>query len=95
MDQQRRKDEDRDLLWVLRNLPTLVPLLFLVAAFAVKISDPPFIRQLTSYTFDSLQRLQPRDYIVRARSPQQGEPNGAEIEKLLLAWCETEGTRQA
>lgn len=62
MAQQRRKDDDRDLLWVLRNLPTLVPLLFLVAAFAVKISDPPFIRQLTSYTFDSLQRLQPRNY---------------------------------
>lgn len=53
-------------------------------------------RRLVRETFRRLQhRLQPRDYIVRARSPQRGEPNGAEIEKLLLAWCKSEGARQA
>jgi ribonuclease P protein component len=35
----------------------------------------------------SQHRLQPRDYIVRARNPQRGAPSGAEIEKLFAAWC--------
>jgi ribonuclease P protein component len=49
-------------------------------------------RRLVRETFRLLQhRLQPRDYIVRARNPQRGEPSGAEIEKLLAAWCMTEG----
>jgi ribonuclease P protein component len=53
-------------------------------------------RRLARETFRLLQhRLQARDYIVRARSPQRGEPNGGEIEKLLLAWCKPEGARQA
>jgi ribonuclease P protein component len=49
-------------------------------------------RRLVRETFRLLQhRLQSRDYIVRARNPQRGEPNAAEIEKLLSAWCMTEG----
>jgi len=53
-------------------------------------------RRLARETFRLLQhRLQPRDYMVRARNPQRGEPSGAEIEKLFLAWCNTEGDGQA
>ncbi len=53
-------------------------------------------RRLARESFRLLQhRLQPRDYIIRARNPQRGEPSGAEIQKLLVAWCKTEGTRQA
>jgi ribonuclease P protein component len=53
-------------------------------------------RRLVREAFRLLQhRLQPRDYIVRARSPQRGEPSGAEIKRLLLAWCTTEGERRA
>jgi len=49
-------------------------------------------RRLVRETFRLLQhRLQPRDYIVRARNPQRGEPNGVEIGKLLAAWCKTDG----
>lgn len=49
-------------------------------------------RRLVRDTFRLLQhRLQPRDYIVRARNPQRGEPSGAEIGKLLAAWCKTDG----
>lgn len=53
-------------------------------------------RRLARETFRLLQhRLQPRDYMVRARNPQRGEPSGAEIEKLFLEWCNTEGEGQA
>ena len=53
-------------------------------------------RRLVRETFRALQhRLRPRDYIVRVRNAQRGEPSGAEIEKLLVAWCMTEGERQA
>jgi len=53
-------------------------------------------RRLVRETFRVLQhRLQSRDYIVRARSPQRGEASGAEIEKLFVAWCTSEGERQA
>jgi ribonuclease P protein component len=53
-------------------------------------------RRLVREAFRLLQhRLQPRDYIVRARGPQQAAPSGAEIEKLLLAWSKTEGARRA
>jgi ribonuclease P protein component len=53
-------------------------------------------RRLVRETFRLLQhRLQPRDYIVRARSPQRGEPNGAEIKKLFVTWCATEGEGRA
>ena len=49
-------------------------------------------RRLVRETFRRLQhRLQQRDYIVRARNPQRGEPSGVEIEKLLAAWCKTDG----
>ena len=49
-------------------------------------------RRLVRETFRLLQhRLQQRDYIVRARNPQRGEPSGVEIEKLLAAWCKTDG----
>ena len=45
-------------------------------------------RRLVREVFRLLRhRLQQRDYIVRARNPQRGEPNGAEIAKLLAAWC--------
>jgi ribonuclease P protein component len=53
-------------------------------------------RRLVRETFRVLQhRLQPRDYIVRARNPQRGDPNGVEIEKLFIAWCTTEGEERA
>lgn len=53
-------------------------------------------RRLVRETFRLLQhRLQQRDYIVRARNAQRGEPSGAEIEKLLLAWSTIEGEGQA
>ncbi len=53
-------------------------------------------RRLARESFRLLQhRLQPRDYIIRARNPRQGKPSGAEIQKLLVVWCTTEGTRQA
>ena len=53
-------------------------------------------RRLARESFRMLQhRLQPRDYIVRARNAQPGEPNGAEIRRLLLVWCGPEGARQA
>lgn len=53
-------------------------------------------RRLARETFRLLQhRLQARDYVVRVRSPQRGEPSGAEIWKLLAAWCKTDGERQA
>ena len=52
-------------------------------------------RRLVRETFRLLQhRLQQRDYIVRARNPQRGEPSGAEIGKLFVAWCTTEGEGQ-
>ncbi len=53
-------------------------------------------RRLVRETFRLLQhRLQKRDYVVRARSPQRGEPNGAEIGGLLAAWCNTDGDSSA
>ena len=60
--QDRQSEGGRRLTWLLRRLPTLVPLLLLVAALAVNAANPPFMRQLTSFTFDSLQRLKPRTY---------------------------------
>ena len=49
-------------------------------------------RRLVRETFRLLQhRLQPRDYIFRVRSPQRSAPSCAEMEKLLAAWCTTEG----
>ncbi len=48
-------------------------------------------RRLAREIFRLMQhRLQQRDYLVRAYNPQRGEPSGAEIEKLLAAWCKTE-----
>ncbi|MBE0614934.1 MAG: ribonuclease P protein component [Burkholderiales bacterium] len=48
-------------------------------------------RRLARETFRLLQHgLQARDYLVRVRSPQRGKPTGAEIQKLLLAWCRTD-----
>jgi len=53
-------------------------------------------RRLVRETFRVLQhRLQPRDYIVRARNPQRGDPNWVEIEKLFIAWCTTEREERA
>lgn len=49
-------------------------------------------RRLAREAFRLLQhRLQQRDYIIRARNPQRGEPSGAEIGKLLASWCKTDG----
>ena len=48
-------------------------------------------RRLAREAFRLLQhRLQQRDYIVRVRNPQRGEPNGADIGKLLENWCKTD-----
>ncbi len=45
-------------------------------------------RRLARETFRLLQHsLQQRDYIIRARNPQRGEPSSLEIRKLLAAWC--------
>jgi ribonuclease P protein component len=53
-------------------------------------------RRLVRETFRLLQhRLQRRDYIVRARNPQRGAPSGAEIGKLLAAWCKSDGDWRA
>jgi ribonuclease P protein component len=49
-------------------------------------------RRLARETFRMLQHcLQQRDYIVRARYPQGREPSRVEIERLLTAWCKTDG----
>jgi len=48
-------------------------------------------RRLARETFRLLQHtLQQRDYIIRARNPQPGEPSRAEIQKLLEAWRKTD-----
>lgn len=48
-------------------------------------------RRLVRETFRLLQhRLQQRDYLIRARNPQRGEPSGVAIGKLLAAWCKTD-----
>ncbi|MGE0153603.1 MAG: CHASE2 domain-containing protein [Reyranellaceae bacterium] len=52
----------RRLSWLLRGLPTLVPLGLLAAALVVNALNPPFLRQVTAFTFDSLQRIKPRAY---------------------------------
>lgn len=62
MAQARNAKGARRVSWLLRRLPTLVPFLLLLAALAVNAFSPPFIRQLTAFTFDSLQRLKPRLY---------------------------------
>src|SRR5690606_15657471 len=60
MAQQARKARlGRRLSWFLRHLPTIAPLALLLAALTVNAINPPFIRQLTAFTFDSLQRLKP------------------------------------
>jgi len=47
-------------------------------------------RRLAREAFRLLQHnLQKRDYIVRARNPQRGEPSAAEIAKLLVFWRKT------
>ena len=49
-------------------------------------------RRLVRETFRRLQQqLQQRDYVVRARNAQRGDPSGAEIAKLFAAWCKTDG----
>jgi len=45
-----------------RRSPTLVPLLILVGGLFVRYVDPPFIRQINAFTFDTMQRMQPRPY---------------------------------
>jgi len=53
-------------------------------------------RRLARESFRLLQhRLQQRDYIVRARNPQRRAPDGTEIQKLLVAWCTTDGGERA
>jgi ribonuclease P protein component len=48
-------------------------------------------RRLAREAFRLLQHsLQQRDYIIRARNPQPGEPSSIEIKKLLGAWCKTD-----
>jgi ribonuclease P protein component len=52
-------------------------------------------RRLARETFRLLQhRLQQRDYILRARGPQRGGPSAIAMEKLLAAWCDTDGEPQ-
>jgi ribonuclease P protein component len=44
-------------------------------------------RRLAREAFRLLQhKLQPRDYIIRARNPQPAEPSSAEIQELLDTW---------
>jgi ribonuclease P protein component len=53
-------------------------------------------RRVVRETFRLLQhRLQHRDYLVRARNPQPGQPSGSEVEKLFSAWCKNEVEGQA
>lgn len=53
-------------------------------------------RRLARESFRLLQHsLQRRDYIVRARNPQRSPPDGAEIRKLLAAWCTIDGEERA
>jgi len=53
-------------------------------------------RRLARESFRLLQHsLQRRDYIVRARNPQRRAPDGAEIRKLLSAWCAAAGEGRA
>ena len=48
-------------------------------------------RRLVRECFRLMQhRLQQRDFIVRARNPQLGEPSSTEIAKLLATWYRTE-----
>jgi ribonuclease P protein component len=48
-------------------------------------------RRIAREAFRLLQhKLQRRDYVIRARSPQPGEPNRIEIQKLLDAWRKTD-----
>jgi ribonuclease P protein component len=48
-------------------------------------------RRLAREAFRLMQHsLQQRDYIIRARNPQPGEPSSIEIQKLLAAWCKTD-----
>ena len=48
-------------------------------------------RRLAREAFRLLQHsLQQRDFIIRARNPQPGEPSSIEIKKLLGAWCKTD-----
>ena len=48
-------------------------------------------RRLAREAFRLLQHdLQARDYIIRARNPQVGEPSRGEIQKLLAAWRKPE-----
>ena len=48
-------------------------------------------RRLAREAFRLLQhKLQQRDYIIRARNSQAGEPSSIEIQKLLAAWCRTD-----
>lgn len=53
-------------------------------------------RRLVRETFRVLQhRLQLRDYVMRTRNPQRGDPDGAEIKKLFIAWCTSKGEEPA
>jgi adenylate cyclase len=52
----------RRLTWLLRRLPILVPIVVLAAGIFLNFSQPTFIQRLTSFSFDSLQRLKPRPY---------------------------------
>jgi ribonuclease P protein component len=53
--------------------------------------DRNHFRRLAREAFRLMQHgLQPRDYIIRARNPQPGEPSRGEIQKLLGAWCVAE-----
>jgi ribonuclease P protein component len=52
-------------------------------------------RRLVRETFRLLRhRLQRRDYIVRARNQQRGEPSSVEIGNLLAAWCKSGAEQQ-
>jgi ribonuclease P protein component len=47
-------------------------------------------RRLAREVFRLLQHsLQQRDYLIRARNPQPGEPSSIEIQNLLAAWRKT------
>jgi ribonuclease P protein component len=52
--------------------------------------DSNRFRRLAREVFRLLQHsLQQRDYLIRARNPQPGEPSSIEIQNLLAAWRKT------
>lgn len=68
--------------WLLRRLPTLVPVLVLAAGIFLNVSQPPFIQQLTSFSFDALQRIKPRPYNAEEMPVRVVDIDDPSLEKL-------------